>query len=274
MRFAIVSLAMVCTMTAAAAEKTAVSIIAHRGASADAPENTVRSLKLGFEQGADFAETDLWLSKDGHIVLLHDDNTKRISGVEKKVHDMTLAEIRSLDAGSWKGAQFKGERIPSLAEGLATVPGGKGILLELKDDSRIIEPLAVALEKSSLTREQIILIDFKYENIQAAKKRLPQYRALWLVEFKQDKQTGRWSPLVDEVIAKAKAAGVDGLDIRANGAVDREFVDRARAAGLPLFYVWTVNDPKIAAAMRAAGVDGITTDRPGGLRKELNDQAQ
>lgn len=274
MRVAFFSFAIALAMPAPAAERSALAIVAHRGASADAPENTVASLKLGFEQGADFAETDLWLSKDGRIVLLHDDNTKRISGVDRKVHDLTLAELKQLDAGSWKGAQFKGERIPTLEEGLATVPKGKGILLELKDDSRIIEPLAAALDKTVLKPEQIIIIGFDRNVVQAAKQRMPQYKVLWLVAFKKDKESGAWSPQVDDVIADAQSAGVDGLDIRADPIVDREFVNKARAAKLPLFYVWTVNDPKVASSMRAAGVDGITTDRPGELRKELEDKAR
>jgi glycerophosphoryl diester phosphodiesterase len=187
---------------------------------------------------------------------------------------MTLAELKELDAGSWKGPQFKGERIPTLEEGLATVPKGKGILLEIKDDARIIEPLAEVLSKTSLAREQIIIIGFDRDVVQAAKKRLPEYKVLWLVAFKKDKQTGAWSPEIDDVIADAQSAGVDGLDIRADPIVNREFVDKARAAKLPLFYVWTVNDPQVAAAMRAAGVNGITTDKPAELRRELEKAAK
>src|SRR5262245_12288077 len=121
------------SMPILAAENSFPVIVAHRGASADAPENTVAAFKLGFEQGADYAETDLRLSKDGQIVLIHDDNTKRTAGLDKKVREQTLEELRRLDAGSFKGEKWKGEPIPTLEEGLATVPKGKGIFLELKD---------------------------------------------------------------------------------------------------------------------------------------------
>ena len=89
----------------------AVEIIAHRGASYDAPENTVAAFKLGWKQNADAVELDIWLSKDGKIVCLHDDNTKRTAGVDKAVADQTLAELRMLDAGSLKGTKWKGEKL-------------------------------------------------------------------------------------------------------------------------------------------------------------------
>src|SRR3954470_3141821 len=83
-----------------------VEIIAHRGASYDAPENTVAAIKLAWEQKADASEFDVFLSKDGKIVVIHDKDTKRVAGVDKTVASQTLAELRQLDAGKWKGAQF------------------------------------------------------------------------------------------------------------------------------------------------------------------------
>ena len=102
-----------------------VEIVAHRGASYDAPENTVAAIKLAWEQKADAAEFDVFLSKDGKIVVMHDKDTKRIAGVDRKVVDQTLAELRKLDVGRWKDAKFAGEKMPTLDEMLATVPEGK-----------------------------------------------------------------------------------------------------------------------------------------------------
>src|SRR5262245_4724666 len=93
-----------------------VEIVAHRGASYDAPENTLASLKLAWEQKADASEFDVFLSKDGKIVVIHDADTKRTAGVDKKVVSQTLDELRALDVGSWKNAKFKGEKIPTLDE--------------------------------------------------------------------------------------------------------------------------------------------------------------
>src|SRR5687768_11164412 len=83
----------------AAAAPGATEIIAHRGASADAPENTITALKLGYEQGADAGELDIHVTKDGHLAVVHDADTKRVAGVDRKVADQTLAELRRLDVG-------------------------------------------------------------------------------------------------------------------------------------------------------------------------------
>src|SRR6478672_5367982 len=100
-------------------------IIAHRGASFDAPENTLAAIRLGWDQGADGVEFDVRLSRDGQIVVIHDADTRRVANVDRLVSDQTVDELRQLDVGRWKGPQFAGERIPTLAEVLAIVPAGK-----------------------------------------------------------------------------------------------------------------------------------------------------
>src|SRR5438876_4057740 len=94
----------------------ATEIIAHRGASADAPENTVAAFKLAFEQGADGFEADYCLTRDGKIICIHDENTQRTTGIDGVVSRMTLDELRRLDAGVWKGTKFIGEKLPTLQE--------------------------------------------------------------------------------------------------------------------------------------------------------------
>ena len=89
-----------------------VEIIAHRGASYDAPENTLESVRLGWEQKADAVEVDVFLSKDGEVVLHHDATTKKIAGVDRKLADQTFAELRQLDVGVWKGPRWKGGAHP------------------------------------------------------------------------------------------------------------------------------------------------------------------
>lgn len=86
-----------------------VEFVAHRGASFDAPENTLIAMKQAWEQGADAIELDLWLSKDGRVVVCHDADTGRTGGVKRKIADQTWAELQQLDVGAWKGPQFKGE---------------------------------------------------------------------------------------------------------------------------------------------------------------------
>src|SRR5690349_6499814 len=119
----------------------AVDIVAHRGASFDAPENTVASAKLGWEQKADAVEIDIYLSKDGRIVVLHDADTKRTAGSVGKVVESTAEHLRTLDAGSWKGADWKGEKIPFLEEIIATVPEGGRLFIEIKCGPEILPEL-------------------------------------------------------------------------------------------------------------------------------------
>lgn len=127
-----------------------VEIIAHRGASHNAPENTVAAIKLAWQQDADGSEFDIWLTKDGKIAVLHDKDTKRTTGVTKLVHQTTLAELRSLDAGKWKAPQFAGEKIPTLEEMLATIPPQKQVFIEVKCGPEIVPVLNRSLAAAKL----------------------------------------------------------------------------------------------------------------------------
>ena len=109
-------------------------IVAHRGASADAPENTLAAFKLAWEQGADAIEGDFYLSADHEIVCIHDKDTERTAPGQavRKVSESTLDQLKQLDVGKWKGERFQGERIPTIEEVFAVIPKGKKILIEIK----------------------------------------------------------------------------------------------------------------------------------------------
>ncbi len=246
----------------------AVDIVGHRGASYDAPENTVASAKLGWEQNADAVEIDIYLSKDGHIVVIHDADTKRTTGVAGKVSETASKDLRALDAGAWKGAAWKGEKIPFLEEVIATVPVGRRLFIEIKSGPEILPELQRAWKASGLKPEQTVIIGFGYDTVVAAKKKFPDVPVHWLSSFKTNAKTGAVTPTVDELIRKAKAGGLTGLDVNHTGPVDAEFVRRVKAAGLQC-HVWTVDDPLAARRLRAAGVDSITTNRPRWLRDQL-----
>lgn len=246
----------------------AADLVAHRGASFDAPENTVASAKLGWEQQADAVEIDIYLTKDGRIVVLHDKDTKRTTGVEGKPAEMTWAELRALEAGSWKAPRWKGERLPSLEEIIATVPTGKRLFIEIKCGPEILPELERVLTATGFKTEQTVIIGFGYDTVVAAKKRFPRVPVHWLSSFKKNPDTGAVTPGVDELIRKARAGGLSGLDVDHKGPVDAEFVRQVKAAGLEC-HVWTVNDPVAARRLKAAGVDSITTDRPRFLREQM-----
>jgi len=245
-----------------------VEIIAHRGASADAPENTVPAARLAWVQKADAVEIDIHLSKDGEIVVIHDDSTKKTAGKNAKVKDQTFSELQQLDAGSWKGDAWKNTRIPSLNEIIETVPDNKKLVIEIKCGPEVVPYLKAILARSALKTHQIVIIGFNYETMTLVKKVMPHYQAYWLSSFKQDKKTKKWSPGVNELIRKANAAGLDGLNLSHNGPMDAKFINKVKAAGLKIL-VWTVNDPSDAKRLVRDGIQGITTDIPGMLRQKL-----
>jgi glycerophosphoryl diester phosphodiesterase len=251
-----------------AAEAPRVEIVAHRGASYDAPENTLASVKLGWEQQADGVEFDIWLSKDGQIVLSHDKDTERAAGVKKLVVEQTYDELRQLDVGKWKDPKYTGEKIPLLTDVLKTIPAGKRVFIEIKCGPEIVPELQRVLEQSGHPPAALAIIAFSEDVVAACKRALPAHQVYWLVSIKRDKKTGEWNHTADGLISRAKELHADGLDLSACDFIDQAFAERVFAEKLGL-YVWTVNDPTIARQMIAAGVQGITTDRPAWLREQL-----
>ena len=249
----------------------ATQIIAHRGASHDAPENTLAALRLGFAQAADAGELDIHLSKDGQAVLMHDASTRRTGGLDKPVAEQTLAELRALDVGAWKALRWGGERIPTLAEALATVPQGKRMFVEIKCGPEILPQLKSAVRASRLQPEQVAVIGFSLNVVRAAKEMLPDLEVCWLVSY--SKSADGKLPTAEEMIAKAKAARLDGLDVDARFLQHEGFATQVKEAGLKL-YVWTVDNPDTARKLAALGVDGITTNRPAWLREKINEAAR
>ncbi len=256
--------------TSLAAEPAKLEIIAHRGASADAPENTLAAVKLSFEQQADTCEIDVWISKDGKPVVIHDSDTKRVAGVAKKVSEQTLAELRQLDVGRWKDARFEGTRIPTLEEALAAIPAGKRVFVEIKCGPDGVPAIVKAVQQSALKPEQPLYIGFSAAVLARVKQEHPEAMTLWIVSLKEEKEKPP-VPLAD-LIAKARELKAEGLNVSASPRIDADFLKQVREAGLKL-YVWTVDDPKIARPLQALGVDGITTNRPVLLRKQLQEDA-
>jgi glycerophosphoryl diester phosphodiesterase len=245
----------------------ATQIIAHRGASFDAPENTLSAVKLAFEQGADACELDVHLTKDGKIVALHDADTRRTGGISRRVAGQTFDELRRLDVGKWGKWRNKGfsEKIPLLDEALALIPEGKRVFIEIKCGREILGELGNALQRSGRSPAQIVIIGFSHETVKAAKAMLPEVEVNWLASSPgRIKKKAR----LKQIIEKAWAANVDGLDLSSRFPINHEFVATIHKVGLKL-YTWTVDDPALARREAEAGVDGITTNRPGWLREQL-----
>ena len=245
-------------------------IIAHRGASAVAPENTLAAVRTAWEMDADAVEVDVHLTADGHAVVIHDDRTRRTTGVDLRVAKSTLAQLQSLDAGSFKGARWARERIPALREVLAAVPPGKRVVLELKAGPELLGPLekdlAAAGESGALQLAQVVLIAFDRKLAVSAKARLPHIPVLWLGDPRRRGVRLRPSKVVRRMAERARELDLDGLDLFAHRCLNARLVEEIHALGLRLF-VWTVDRPKVCARLLRAGVDGITTNRPDVMRK-------
>ena len=275
-------LSFLATFVLAGASAQAVQIVAHRGASYDAPENTMAATNLAWKQGADAVETDIYLSKDGRIVVSHDKSGKRTAGRDVNFVEITQAEARTLDAGSWKSPKFAGEKIPLLEDQIASIPAGKRLLVEIKVGPEIVPELARVLKKMGATEKNITVISFNYDSLKEVRKQLPRLPTLWLVGHpdlnSKKAQTKKWDekktpsakkpPTVDEMIQKAKDAKFTGLDLQHTWPLTDSDLKKIKGAGLEL-HVWTVNDAEIARRWINFGVASITTDRPGWLREQL-----
>ena len=233
-------------------------VVAHRGASHDAPENTLPAFELAWKQGADAIEGDFLLTKDNHIVCIHDRSTKRLADRNLAVRGSTLEELRKLDVGSWKNKNFKGTKIPTIAEVFATIPKGKKIFVEVKCGKEIIPYLIKEIGKSELKTEQVVLICFKQEVVKAFKQALPKNKAYWLSGFKKDKE-GFWKPSLEAVLATLNDTKADGLDSHKDipGVIARKIMKEGYE-----WHAWTVNDGATAKRLQTLGVHSITTDRP------------
>lgn len=249
-----------------------VEIVGHRGASHDAPENTLASEKLAWKQNADAVETDIWLTKDGQMIVSHDKSTKRATGVERSIPDSEFAALRELDAGKWKGAQFAGEKLPTLDEQIALIPPGKKMFVEIKCGPEIVPALAACLKRMNADEKKITIISFNYESLKECRKQLPQYQTQYLVGHKKTAAKKAPpkvpQPTLDQIIEQAKTAKLTGLDLQNTWPLTKADVKKIKHAGLQL-HVWTVDDPAIAQHWIELGVASITTNRPGYLREQL-----
>jgi glycerophosphoryl diester phosphodiesterase len=254
-------------------------IIAHRGASYDAPENTIAAARLAWAQHADALEVDVHLTADGRLAVIHDSDTRRTAQVAHVIAQTRLADLQRLDVGAWKEPRFSGETIPALEEVFAVVPEGKRIFVEIKGGAEVVAELrrsvrwALGEEEARgeanllhghLQPKQIAIISFDLAAARAAKAALPAHEVCWIAD------SGREAPLptLTAIAAAARDAGLDGVDVEANWLTDGGIVKQLRANAFKV-YAWTVDDAATARRLAAAGLDGITTNRPGWLRTQL-----
>lgn len=242
-------------------------IVAHRGASGDAPENTLPAFELAWKQEADAIEGDFHLTADGHVICNHDKTTKKMAGKNLTIKDSSLSQLQALDLSQVQGRKWAPLRFPTLSEVLGTVPDRKLIYVEIKSDKTILPALLKDLSNSGLKDEQIVIISFSTDVIRAVKKQAPQYKAMWLSSIKKD-DNGNTTPAIPHILKTLKSINADGFSAQGNALLKSHYVKAIKEAGYS-FHVWTVDNPSEAERFAKYGVDSITTNYPRRIRDTL-----
>ena len=227
-------------------------IIGHRGAMGHAPENTFASLKKGVELGADVLELDVHLSRDGILMVMHDDLVNRTTNGTGSISEMTLAELKKLDAGSWFGREFEGERIPTLDEVLAWASGRIDLVVEIKGRQKPqdgIERAVVDLVRQHGMVERVMAISFHHPSVKIVKELEPKLATGIL-----------YAGYLVDTVGAARAAKADSVRPNA-GHWTPELVEEVHGAGL-VGSTWTVNDPEQYRELEEMGLDSIGTNFP------------
>ncbi len=240
-------------------------IVAHRGASRHAPENTLPAFRLAWDLGADAIEGDFHLTRDGHIVCIHDPGTERVSNRDLVVKASTLRELQALDVGAYRGKTYEGTRLPTMAEVFSTVPERKKIYVEIKCGRDIVPVLRKEIEQAGLPQEQIVVISFREDVIRAVKA-LEGFKAYWLLELEKNR-AGRVEPALEAVLEALNHMQADGLSASKN--ITESFARGIMEQGYE-FHVWTVDHLKDAKRFAGWGARSITTNVPGRLKEHLD----
>jgi glycerophosphoryl diester phosphodiesterase len=229
-------------------------VIAHRGFSWRGPENTLASYRLAIEAGAEMAECDVHLSKDGVPVVIHDGMLTRTTNGAGNVKDHTLAELQALDAGGWKSSEFEGEPIPTLSALLKLVKGKLRLVVEIKEPA-IEQAVVDVIHESGISPSDLMIFSFHRSVVKNIAKIEPALPTTWLLSHLPGKKGDRATLLSEAVKIRASAVGLS------KKRVDAQFVQLAHAHGLPV-YVYTVNEKPEMRALARMGVDALISDRP------------
>lgn len=228
-------------------------IIAHRGASAYAPENTMSAFEKALEMGVGGIELDVHLTKDGHIVVIHDEKVDRTSNGSGWVKDMTLDELKQLDFGSWFDKKFKDQRIPTLEQVMELLSGWDGLLnIEIKSDVVIyqgIEQKLIDLVEKYNMVSKVIMASFNHYCLLEVQRISPEMKIGLLYV------AGLITPW--EYAQKLKADALHPLHY----SVTPEMIENCKEYGIEV-NPYTVNEPEHIKKVALAGVDGIITDVP------------
>lgn len=231
-------------------------IIAHRGASGSAPENTLVAFEKAIEFGAQSIEIDVQLSKDDVVVILHDELLNRTTNGKGSTSDHTLAELQSLDAGAWFSSAYDGQRIPTLHQVIQCVKGAINLDIEIKNTNngiRILEKVIKIVTESNF-ENHCIISSFDVDVLRTSKSLAPQIAVGWIFDSAIPEN------LYDEKI---------DIWISHFMLITKEFVSRAKQTR-KLIFAWTVNEMNIIQQMIDFDVDAIITDFPERIKRIIS----
>lgn len=235
-----------------------VLIIAHRGASSHAPENTIAAIERALEDKADWIEVDVQETADGSVVIAHDSDFMRLISNPASPWDLTLEEIQSLDVGGWFDMEFQGERVPTLREALELVKGKATLLIEFKyyprsrNENLENEVARIVTEANMENDIAIMSLD------RPALTRMRKIEPNWNIGLLTATSIGNFSELKGNFVAVSSASA------------SLNFIRRTQETDKQVF-VWTVNNPSTMLRYISMGVDGIITDDPALARKTLEE---
>lgn len=234
-------------------------IIAHRGAKGEAPENTIAAFELALQQGCDAFELDIHLSKDGEIMVIHDDTVHRTTNGNGVVKEMTRAELQQLDAGSWFDSAYEGESIPTLREVFELAPRHLMMNIEIKGgiSEGVEEKLAALLEEYDLY-DHVVVSSFHFDSLRTLEKLNSKVKTGLL--YAQNFAHPELLPTTTGVNAFSLHPYYLHLEETDFRSVQKE--------GLQM-YAWTVNEENVMIKLIEKGIDGIITDYPGRLKKVM-----
>ena len=224
-----------------------VKIMAHRGASKAAPENSLAAVRFAMEAGSDWVEIDVQETADGEVVVIHDSDFMKLARNKTKVWDARLSDLQSIDIGGSFGPSFQNEHVPTLSEVLQLCQGKTGILIELKyygHDQQLEQRVVDLVEKHGMSNE-IMVMSLKPEGFRKMKRLRPTWKC---------------GVLLSVSVGNIQKIEADFLAVNARFAT-RSLINKLHQAGKEI-YVWTVDDPVSMSLLMNRGVDGLITNRP------------
>ncbi len=226
------------------------------------------AINLSWEKGDMAVEIDVQLTVDKEIVVIHDKKTGRVGDKNLSIKRSSLKELKTVDVGSKKGEQWKGERIPALAEVLSSIPPQAKLIIEIKCGRELISHLISELRSSKIEASQIEIIAFNYRVLSEMKREAPDYKMLWLLPL--DYYWPAWVVKLNlkKKLVKLLKSNLDGVNVWAGKVINKAFVKVVKNSGLSV-YTWTVNNLENAKYLVDIDVDGITSDRAEWLDKQL-----